>query len=189
LPLQELLEYFSLVIAAVEYALNWKKTYQIESGDTWPFSNFSTESKPNRLIGWMLQVQVTTSCQVLCCLTWSIHTKDSSTHCTFYRVSHQTMSISIPEPSHGPQMWAIFRSQSTRKQSYRKYLIQSSCLPLKLAFDLTRHQICPFRIVSKMDQRSIIFDLHLKGLSVHAIHDALVATLGLKAVAHNTVTR
>jgi hypothetical protein len=40
-----------------------------------------------------------------------------------------------------------------------------------------------------MDQRSIVLYLHLKRLSAHAIHDDLVATLGLKALAYNTVTR
>jgi hypothetical protein len=49
-----------------------------------------------------------------------------------YRVSHRTMSISIQEPSHGPWMDAIFRSQRTRKQLDEKYLIQVSCLPLRL---------------------------------------------------------
>jgi hypothetical protein len=99
------------------------------------------------------------------------------------------MSISVREPSHGQQMVAIFRSQSTSEQSYRRYLIQSSCLPLRLAFYLTRRQICPFRIVSRMDQRSIVLHLHLKGLSAHVIHDDLVATLGSKAMAYSTVTR
>jgi hypothetical protein len=40
-----------------------------------------------------------------------------------------------------------------------------------------------------MDPRSIVLYLHLKGLSVHAVHDDLVATFGPKAVADNTVTR
>jgi hypothetical protein len=39
-----------------------------------------------------------------------------------------------------------------------------------------------------MDQRSVVLDLHLKGLSAHAIHEDLVATLGPKAVAYSTVT-
>jgi hypothetical protein len=40
-----------------------------------------------------------------------------------------------------------------------------------------------------MDQRSTVPYLHLKRLLAHAIHDDLVATLGSKAVAFNTVTR
>jgi hypothetical protein len=42
-----------------------------------------------------------------------------------------------------------------------------------------------------MDRRSIVglVCLHLKGLWAHAIHDALVTTLGSKAVASITVTR
>jgi hypothetical protein len=40
-----------------------------------------------------------------------------------------------------------------------------------------------------MDQRSTVLYLHLKGLSAHAILDDLMATLGPKAVAYNTVTR
>jgi hypothetical protein len=40
-----------------------------------------------------------------------------------------------------------------------------------------------------MDQSSIVLYLHLKRLSVHAIHDDLVAILGPKAVAYSTVTR
>jgi hypothetical protein len=40
-----------------------------------------------------------------------------------------------------------------------------------------------------MDQRSIVLDLHLKGLSAHAIHHHSVPTLGPTAVAHRTVTR
>jgi hypothetical protein len=40
-----------------------------------------------------------------------------------------------------------------------------------------------------MDLKSIVLYLHLKGLSVHAIHDDLVATLGPKAGAYSTVTR
>jgi hypothetical protein len=39
-----------------------------------------------------------------------------------------------------------------------------------------------------MAQRPIVLDLELKGLSPHEIHDDLVATLGAKAVAYNTVT-
>jgi hypothetical protein len=39
-----------------------------------------------------------------------------------------------------------------------------------------------------MDQRSFVLYLQLKGLLVHVIHDDLVVTLGLKAVAYNTVT-
>jgi hypothetical protein len=105
-----------------------------------------------------------------------------------YRVFQRTMSISIREPSHGSQIEAIFRSQSTSKQLYRIYLIQSSRLALRLVFYLTRRQTCPFGIVSRMDQRSIVLYLHLKGLSAYAIHDDLVATLGPKAVAYSTVT-
>jgi hypothetical protein len=105
------------------------------------------------------------------------------------RVFHQTMSIVTPEPSHRPQTWAIFRSPSINQQSYRKSLIQSSCLPLRLVFDLARHQTCPFRIVSRTDQRSIVLCLHLEGLLAYAIHDDLVAALGPKAMAYNTVTR
>jgi hypothetical protein len=107
---------------------------------------------------------------------------------SLYRVSHRSMNISIREPNHGPQMGVIFRSPSTSKQSHRKCLIQSSRLPLRLVFDLTRRQICPCRIVSRMDQRSIVLCLPLKGLSAHAIHDDLAATLGLKAVAYIRVT-
>jgi hypothetical protein len=40
-----------------------------------------------------------------------------------------------------------------------------------------------------MDQRSIVLCLYLKGLSAHAIHDDLVATLDPKAVSYSTVTR
>jgi hypothetical protein len=104
-------------------------------------------------------------------------------------MSHRTMSISLRESSHGPQMGAILRSPSTSKQSYRKYLIQSSCLPLRLVFCLTGRQTCSSRIVSRMDQRPIVLYLHLKGLLAHAIHDDLVATLDLKAVASSTVRR
>jgi hypothetical protein len=39
-----------------------------------------------------------------------------------------------------------------------------------------------------MDQRSIVLYLHLKGLSAHAIHDDLGATLGPTAGAYNAVT-
>jgi hypothetical protein len=98
------------------------------------------------------------------------------------------MSISIWEPSHGPQMWAIFWSPSTRKQLYRKCLIQSSSLLLRLVCCLNRRQTGPCSIISRMDQRSIVLYLHLKGLSAHAIHDDLVATLGPRAVTYSTVT-
>jgi hypothetical protein len=101
------------------------------------------------------------------------------------RVSHRTMSISIREPSHGSQMWTLFRSQSTSIQTCRKYLIQSSCLLWRLVLELTRRQTRLFGIVSRMDQRSIVLDLHLNGLSAHAIHDDLVATLGCKALAYS----
>jgi hypothetical protein len=37
-----------------------------------------------------------------------------------------------------------------------------------------------------MNSRSIVLDLHLKGLSVHAIHEELVASLGPRAMAYNT---
>jgi hypothetical protein len=40
-----------------------------------------------------------------------------------------------------------------------------------------------------MHQRLIVLYLCLKGLSVHAIHDDLAATLDPKAVVYNTVTR
>jgi hypothetical protein len=40
-----------------------------------------------------------------------------------------------------------------------------------------------------MDQSSIVLCLHLNGLSDHAIHDDLVATLGPKAMANSMVTR
>jgi hypothetical protein len=39
-----------------------------------------------------------------------------------------------------------------------------------------------------MDQRSIVLDFHLKGLSTHAIHEDPVATFGPRAVAYNMVT-
>jgi hypothetical protein len=39
-----------------------------------------------------------------------------------------------------------------------------------------------------MDERSIVLYLHRKGLSAHVIHDDLVATLDLQAVASNTLT-
>jgi hypothetical protein len=113
---------------------------------------------------------------------------DDAHHLTNCRVSHRTMSISRPEPGHGPQMGAMFRSPSTRKQSYRKDLIESSCLPLKLVFYLIRRQTHSFCIVSRTDQRSIVLDLHLEGLLAHAIHGGLVAKLGPKAVAYSTVT-
>jgi hypothetical protein len=105
------------------------------------------------------------------------------------RVSHRTMSISIPEPSHDPQMRAIFRGWSTSKQSSRKYLIQSSYLPLRLVFYLTRRRTCLFGVVFRIGQRSIVLYLLLNGLSDRAIHDDLIATLGPKAVAYNTMTR
>jgi hypothetical protein len=105
-----------------------------------------------------------------------------------YRVFHRTIIISIPEPSHGRQMGKIFRSQSIRKQSYRKYWIQSSCLLLKLVVDLTRSQTCPFSLISRMDQRLIVLALHLKGLSVHAIHDDPHAPLGPKTKAYSRVS-
>jgi hypothetical protein len=60
---------------------------------------------------------------------------------------------------------------------------------IEARFHLTRRQTCLFRIVSRMDQRSIVLYLHLKGLLAHAIHDDLVATLGPTAVAYSTVTR
>jgi hypothetical protein len=75
------------------------------------------------------------------------------------------------------------------KQSCRNYSIQSSCLPLRPVPCLTTSQTCPFGIDSMIDQRSIVRHLHLKGLSAHAIHDNLVATLGPKAVASSRVTR
>jgi hypothetical protein len=57
-----------------------------------------------------------------------------------------------------------------------------------LVFDLTRRHTRPFGIVSRMDKRSNILSLHLKGLSAHAIPDHLVATLDPKAVAYSMVT-
>jgi hypothetical protein len=104
-------------------------------------------------------------------------------------VSHRTMSISIQEPSHGPQMWEIFRSPSTRKQSYRKSLIQSSCLLLRLVSYRAGRETYSFGNVSTMDQRSIVLHLHLKGLWPHVIHDDLVAILDPEAVAFSTVPR
>jgi hypothetical protein len=103
--------------------------------------------------------------------------------------SQESMSISIREPSHGPQLWAILGTPTARKQSDKKSLIQSSCLQWRLAYDLTTRQTYPFDNVSRTDQRSIVLDLHLKDLSANAVHDDLVATLGTKAVAHNTMTR
>jgi hypothetical protein len=97
------------------------------------------------------------------------------------------MGVSTREPGHGPQISAIFGSPSASTQPYRRYLIQSPCLPLRLMFYLTRPHICPFHIVSKMDQRSIVLYLHLKELSARAIHDDTVATLDPKAVASSTV--
>jgi hypothetical protein len=89
----------------------------------------------------------------------------------------------------GPQMREILRSPSTNDQSYRKYLIQSSCLPLRLVSYLITLQTCPFRIVSRGDQRSIVHYLHLKELLAQAIHDDHEATLGPKAVVSSTVRR
>jgi hypothetical protein len=60
---------------------------------------------------------------------------------------------------------------------------------IEARFDLTKPQTCPCSIVSRIDQRSIVLYLHLKGLSAHAIHDDLVATLGPKAVVYSRVTR
>jgi hypothetical protein len=102
-------------------------------------------------------------------------------------MSHRTMSISIQGPSHGPQMGTIFRNPRTTKQSYRKYLIQSSYLPLRLVLDLARRQTCPCRIVSKKDQGSIVLYRHLRRLLAHVIHGDLVATVWPKAVPCNTV--
>jgi hypothetical protein len=70
-----------------------------------------------------------------------------------------------------------------------KYLIQSSWLPLRLVLDLTKHRSCLSSIRSRMDQRSIVLDLHLKGLSAHAIHDDLMVTLVPEAVTYSRVTR
>jgi hypothetical protein len=68
-------------------------------------------------------------------------------------------------------------------------LNESSCVSWRPVSDPTRRQTCPFRVVSRMDQRSIILYLHLKGLSAHAVHDDLVAAHGPKAVAYGTRRR
>jgi hypothetical protein len=98
------------------------------------------------------------------------------------------MIISIRGPSHGPQMGAICGCVSTSKESYGKYLIQSSCLLLRLVSYLTIRQSCPLNIASRMDQRSIVLFLHLTALSAHAVHDDLAAALGRKAMASSRVT-
>jgi hypothetical protein len=68
-------------------------------------------------------------------------------------------------------------------------LIHSSYLSWRLVSYLTRRPTWPCGIVSKVDHRSAVLDLHLKGLSAHGIHDSLVATLGPNAVAYSRVTR
>jgi hypothetical protein len=60
---------------------------------------------------------------------------------------------------------------------------------MEILFDLTRRQTYPFRIISMMNQRSIVLYLYLKGLSAHMIHVDLAVTLDPKAVAHSTMTR
>jgi hypothetical protein len=99
------------------------------------------------------------------------HTADHSNEYS----SHRTVSILLWESSQGAQEWEILDSQLLSATEAR--------------FFLTRRRTCPFPIVSRIVQRSIVLYLHLKGLSTHAIHDDLVATLGSKAVVYSTVTR
>jgi hypothetical protein len=40
-----------------------------------------------------------------------------------------------------------------------------------------------------MDQKPIVLDLRMKGMTLNAIHDDLVRTLGKDAVAYSTVTK
>jgi hypothetical protein len=101
---REWLEYFSLVIAAVEFTLTWKNAYQAESagtpddGDhqlcalnshTWSLGNFFTKWKPNHawsVLQWNHDsFKVTTSYQVPYPCTLSVGSEDidSATHFTF----------------------------------------------------------------------------------------------------------
>jgi hypothetical protein len=56
-------------------------------------------------------------------------------------------------------------------------------------FQFTRSSACPFGIVSRLDQTSIVFDLQLKGLSAQVMPVNLVATLDHTFVAYSMVTR
>jgi hypothetical protein len=40
-----------------------------------------------------------------------------------------------------------------------------------------------------MDQKSIVFHLHMKGMALNAIHENLVRVLGENAIAYSTVTK
>jgi hypothetical protein len=115
--------------------------------------------------------------------TPTVYHKDIQWRASRYRVSHRTMSISLREPSHDPRMWAIFRTSSTSRQSYRKSLIENFHVSSRFAFYLIRRQTWPFLIVSRTNLGSTVLYLQMKGLSTHATHGDLGATLGPKAVA------
>jgi hypothetical protein len=58
-----------------------------------------------------------------------------------------------------------------------------------LMFDPPTDQTWIVGMLSKMDQRSVVLDLHLKRLSAHVVHDALLSRLSSKAVTNNTGMR